>query len=294
MTGAGPGTGDVTAVVVAFRRPEALASLLGRLKPLPVVVVNVAADAAVHRVAAEAGAAVIDLGDNPGYSAAVNRGVEAAETDVVVFMNDDIRLGARDIEHLRVHLDTADVVAPLILAGDVVDSAAFALPTPGRLLVEWALLPDRPIGCLRWLQPEKWRRPLAPVEVPAVAGTVVMARRSLLADVPLPEEYFLYWEDLAWCSLLHRTGRSIRLVPDVTATHAGGRDEVRPDKSRLLSRNAVRCVRRTQGRVRAAAAWPVVVLWNLRLLAVALVRRRHVAARWAGLRAAAGAWREIT
>ena len=84
--------------------------------------------------------------------------------------------------------------------------------------------------------------------------------------------------------------------------HDGGRDDVRPQKSALLARNAVRCVRRTQGRARAVAAWLVVVAWNARLVVVdgiraglrpAGPRRRRLDARLAGLAAAAGSWREV-
>ena len=70
------------------------------------------------------------------------------------------------------------------------------------------------------------------------------------------------------------------------------------DKQRLLARNAVRCVRRTQGRFAAARAWPVVVLWQLRLLVVDTLRmlggrQNRAGARLAGVGAALGAWREF-
>ena len=88
------------------------------------------------------------------------------------------------------------------------------------------------------------------------------------------------------------------IVPDAIVVHAGGRADVRPEKQRLLARNAVRCVYRTQGRAAAARAWPVVILWQLRLLAVDPVRAlfgrgNRVAARAAGVGAAVAAWREL-
>jgi hypothetical protein len=88
------------------------------------------------------------------------------------------------------------------------------------------------------------------------------------------------------------------LVPDAVVRHAGGRDDVRADKQRLLARNAVRCVYRTQGRRAAVRAWPIVMLWQLRLLVVdglraLLGRENRVPARAAGVAAAFGAWREF-
>ena len=82
----------------------------------------------------------------------------------------------------------------------------------------------------------------------------------------------------------------------------GGRPDVRADKSRLLARNAVRCIRATQGRRAAFLAWLVVMLWSSRLLVAASLRAvvrpsisvGPVRARLAGWAAAVGAWREIS
>jgi GT2 family glycosyltransferase len=131
-------------------------------------------------------------------------------------------------------------------------------------------------------------------------AALVAVRTELLLREPLPEEYFLYWEDIAWCWQLRRAGARIEIIPEVRVEHAGGRDDVRPAKQQFLARNAVKCVRQTQGRVAALVAWPIVVFWQLRLLATdglrsvrAPVRPGRFAARTAGLYAALGAWREI-
>jgi GT2 family glycosyltransferase len=134
--------------------------------------------------------------------------------------------------------------------------------------------------------------------VPAATAALVAARTDLLRSVPLPEAYFLYWEEIDWAWRLRGVGASLALVPGATAVHTGGRDDVRPEKQRLLARNAVRCVALTQGRVRACMAWPIVVAWQARLLAVDVVlprpeRRARIGARAAGVRAALGAWREL-
>ena len=282
---------SVAAVVIAFHRPESLRVLLADLAGIDVVVVNIDNDAAVAAIANDAGAAVVAVAGNPGYAAGVNRGAAATDADVVVFMNDDLRMSAAALRALAdtVASGGADVALPALLTADgAPERTIAALPTPARLAIEWAVLPDRPLFSLGRV--EKWRTPTGPEQVAAAAATVVAVRAELLRDEPLPETYFLYWEESEWFWRLRDRGARVVYRPDVVVEHRGGRGDIRPEKSALLARNAVLCVRRTQGRVAAALAVPVVVLWNLRLFVTALARRRHVRARWAGLRAALGSW----
>ncbi len=292
----------VTCVVVAFHRPGPLQRLLGQLDDprLDVVVVNVEDDA---DVAAVAGARAVPLRGNPGYAAAVNHGVAAARGDVVVFTNDDVEATASDVLALAavVASGRADVCVPRVTdALGRVERTVAPLVSPGALAREWALLPDRPVGALR-RGVQKWRLPLVPEPIDAAAAVMVATRTDLLRRMPLPEAYFLYWEESEWFWHLHRAGARVLYDPTVSVRHTGGRGDVRAEKSRLLATNAVRCIRRTQGRTRAALAWPVVVLWNVRLVTLDTMRslsrwaqgRDRVVARVAGLRAALAAWREI-
>lgn len=301
----------VTAVVVAFHRPGSLAALLAALQDpdLAVIVVNVECDGSVAAVAREHGAVVVDLAGNPGYAAAVNLGVERADDGVVVFLNDDCRIEARDVARLAAVVATdgssrVDVAVPRVVdAEGVLERTIAAVPTPSSLAREWMLLPDAPVGALVGnVRVEKWRAPTAPERIDAAAAVVVAARRSLLRELPLPERYFLYWEESEWFWRLRERGAVVEYRPEITCVHVGGRDDVRPEKSRLLARNAVRCVRVTQGRGRGAIAWVVVVGWNLRLVATdalrALLRRgprsrARLDARLAGLVAAGASWREL-
>ncbi len=283
-------------VIVAFHRPVALAGLLEELRDQSVVVVNVEADTDVAAVADRAGAPVVTLPGNPGYAAAVNAGARALSggNDVVVFMNDDVSVSGPVVDALAaaISVGQADVVIPALLDGDgVPERTIAALPTPKSLAIEWALLPDRPVSRLRrFARVQKWRSPTGPEPIDAAAATVVAVWADLLAAEPLPESYFLYWEESEWFWRLRQRQARVLYRPDLVAGHTGGRADVRPEKSRLLARNAVRCVRRTQGRGAALAAVPIVIAWNLRLLAVALIRRHRVGARWAGVVAACGSW----
>lgn len=294
-----------TCVVVAFHRPGQLVVLLDRLRHpnVEVVVVNVDDDPEVAAVAGDAG---MGLPGNPGYAAAVNAGARLANAPVIVFLNDDVELDASAVLDLAAQVATgaADVVLPSVTDGDGRrEPTIAALPSVAGLVREWLLLPDHPPAFLRGhaTRVQKWRAPVVPEVVEAAAASVVATSATWLQRVPLPEEYFLYWEESDWFWRLRGEGARVLYDPGVVVRHTGGRGDVRPAKSRLLARNAVRCVRRTQGRSAAALAWPVVILWNFRLVAVDGVRRlagSHVAAerlpaRTAGLRAALLAWREL-
>ena len=312
VRGVGVGTVGATAIVasvviVAFHRPAPLARLLDAIvtPDLEVVVVNVGDDPAVSDVIASGARGVVEIAvrGNPGFAAGVNAGVAAARGNVVVFMNDDATLGPADLRALTdAVVAGADVAVPRVVDSDGrVERTIAALPTPKALACEWLILPDEPIGALRrHLHVEKWRLPSRPERVDAVAAVAVAVRRTLVVKEPLPEGYFLYWEESEWFWNLRERGARVEYRPEATCRHDGGRSDVRPEKSRLLARNAVRCVRRTQGRGAGVAAYVIVVLWNARLAiadgaraGLGRVPRTQAHARRAGFCAAIGSWREL-
>lgn len=298
-------TGRLTVIVVAFHRPTQLRNLLSAITDpsIDVVVVNIESDTEVSRVVA--GTKELQTAVNIGYAAAINFAVGSVETELVVFTNDDVETTPAAIQRLTAAVASgeADVTVPMVLDERFdVERTIAALPTPRTLLIEWALLPDAPVPALgRFLEVQKWRLPSVPERIEAAAATVVATRTDLLRSVPLPEEYFMYWEEMEWFWRLRERNAVVQFRPEATVLHRGGRGDVRAEKSRLLARNAVRCVRRTQGRDAALRAAGVVVLWNVRLLVVAAARsiascrtqrRRLLTARLAGLGAALLAWRE--
>jgi GT2 family glycosyltransferase len=257
-----------------------------------VVVVDVEGDPDVGEVVASAGVLRLPTTDNVGYAAAVNRGVAAASRPIVVFLNDDVRADAPAVAALAAIVDAgeADVAVPRVVdATGALEPTVAAVPTLGRVVLEWCVLPDAPVPALQRLHVEKWRRPTNRERIEAAAAVVVACRRDLLVATPLPEAYFLYWEESEWFLRLQRAGRTVVYEPGAAVGHDGGRDDVRPDKDSLLTRNCVRCVRRTQGRWAALAVVPPVLFWRLRLLVMALAlpsRRPLVRARAAGMVAA--------
>ena len=80
---------DISCVIVAYHRSVQLERLLRSLEHprVRVIVVNVEDDLQIRALG---GAEFLGTTSNIGYAAAVNLGVGRAQTDLVVFMNDDV------------------------------------------------------------------------------------------------------------------------------------------------------------------------------------------------------------
>lgn len=289
-----------TLVLIAFHRPQQLRAIREMLieADLEVIVVNVESDPEISALVGDW--TEVQIPGNPGYGAAVNEGVASATNEIVVFSNDDVELSANVILELVEVIEGGgvDVVVPAIRdTNGNVQRTVHALPTLGSLTREWALLPDAPIPVVeRFLKVEKWRTPSEAEPVEAASAVTVATTRALLHEVPLSDDYFMYWEEIDWFWRLRERHRRVLYWPSASVVHAGGREDLREQKARLMARNAVRCVRSTQSRVAAVAAWIIVILWNGRLVvqdALMLRSRDRLRIRMAGLGAALAAWREI-
>jgi mycofactocin system glycosyltransferase len=115
-----PGAADVTVVIPVRDRHAELARCLSGLRDLPHVIVvdDASADpAAIRRIAAEHGAAVIRRPVNGGPGAARNTGLAAAGTDIVAFLDSDCVPSPGWLEGLLPHFTDPAVgaVAPRIV-----------------------------------------------------------------------------------------------------------------------------------------------------------------------------------
>lgn len=300
-------TSGVTFLTVAYHRPEPLDRQLhsAHVPGIELLVVNAESDPEIRRVAERHGARVIDLAGNRGYAAGINAGVQVAKTAVVIFANDDVVCPPETLFGLAraIGADEVDVAVPLVIgpSGGGVRTIQ-AVPSLGSLLLEWALLPDTPIRSLRHLLVvQKWREPNVAERIEAASAVAVAVRRGLLLECPIPEAYFLYWEESEWFALLARRGARVEFRPELIVVHRGGREVTSAAKSALIARNAVRCIRRLHGRRAARAAYVITLAWQLRLLVTGvgrvLLRKSGSApglltARLAGLRAAVASWGE--
>ena len=174
------------------------------------------------RAAAEAGAVYLRPERNLGFAGGLNRGIEAAcrrvgEEAFFLLLNNDVVLDPRAALLLARRLEeepAAGIVGPAILyraRESIVWNAGSEIEWPrGR---PCSLFHDRPASEL----------PAGPYPVGFVCGCAAMLCPGLLRRIgPLPEEYFLYFEDADLSFRARRAGFSVEVDPRARAYHDPG------------------------------------------------------------------------
>lgn len=265
------GEPDITLAVVAYRDPESLSRILESWAGAgPSFVVNVEADHEVRDAGERLGARVIDVAENCGFARAVNVAAARATTRHVLFANDDVTFGGSLSAGLRSALATGwPVVVPRHVDADGRSQPHLRrLPTPFGFLVEWVLLPDRPPRPRSGSSVCKWQDPAVAQRVEAATAAAVLVEVEVLRRIPLPEQYFLYWEEIDWFWQLSDHGIAVGTVPEFVIVRAGGRRELGPGKWWLLGRNVVWLGARRYGLAGRLGYFLLGALWIARLAAL--------------------------
>jgi GT2 family glycosyltransferase len=205
-------------------------------EPVEVVVVdNGSTDGSLAALRAELGGdarlRTLEQGRNSGFAAACNAGLRQVAGELVLLLNPDcvVRPDALAVVKAALEADPGAGMAGCLLLnedGSEQEGCRRSVPTPGRAFVRAFglarlrrragaeggdfVLSDQPL-------------PAGPVEVDAISGAFMMARRADADAVgPLDEAYFLHCEDLDWCMRFRRSGRRVLFVPGATAVHHKG------------------------------------------------------------------------
>jgi GT2 family glycosyltransferase len=146
----------------------------------------------------------IASGGNLGYAAGNNLGIARVMErgcDLVWVLNPDTLVEPSTLPMLREHLAAVPdcgVVGPrIVLPG-----------RPARIWFDGGLI-DREIGAVRHLNAGKVADDVPPevIDVDYVTGACMLVRRSMIEDIgPIPERYFLYYEETDWCVRAQRAG----------------------------------------------------------------------------------------
>lgn len=184
-----------------------------------------------QRFSNEAKLKIVRNSANLGFAAACNIGASAATEPYMLFLNPDCVLGAGSLERMLEVLKrdpaTGMVGGWLVNAdGTEQEGGRRAVPTPWRAFV-------RAFGLYRFHR--HWPRlfydfhlhkqplPPTPVEVEAISGALMLARRAAMTDAGTWDEgYFLHCEDLDWCMRFQQKGWKILFVPDAPVVHHKG------------------------------------------------------------------------
>jgi GT2 family glycosyltransferase len=176
------------------------------------------------------GVTLIPLPDNTGFARGANRGLAEAAGDTVLLLNSDARLDRATVERcLAVFEDRpkCGIIGVQLLHPDGrLQNSIHAFPSLATELVHTALLE------LLWpgRYPSKRRTHAAPIEVEAVLGAALFARREAIEAVGLLDEgYFFFLEETDWCWRMRARGFAVVHVPDARVVHLSGASSKRRD-----------------------------------------------------------------
>lgn len=207
--------------------------------------------------------------ENRGFAGGNNLGIAAATGDCVLLLNNDTEV-ADDTLHLLVDALDADpelgAVCPKIRFFDPPRHIQFAGYIPlTRITLRNALT--------GFGEPDDGRFD-TPHDTPYAHGAAMMVRRKAIEKAGLmPEEYFLYYEELDWSLRIREAGYRIGYCPGCTVFHkeSATTGQASPLRTYYLTRNRLHFARRNRrGAVRAlsyayqlAVALPKSVLLSL-------------------------------
>jgi GT2 family glycosyltransferase len=206
--------------------------------------------------------------ENVGFAKAVNQGISVARGEYFLVMNPDCTLQP---DTVRTALAVIQASPDAALAGCMllnIDGTEQAgarryFPTPWRALVQvlrlhrFARLHPRFHCFLMNRDPV----PSRPVEVDAISGAFMLARRSAIEQVGMLDEgYFMHCEDLDWCVRFGQAGWKVLFVPQAQAVHKRGRSSrSRPIQVELYKhRGMIRYYRKF-----LRHSYPEIMLWGV-------------------------------
>jgi N-acetylglucosaminyl-diphospho-decaprenol L-rhamnosyltransferase len=233
---------DATAIVVNYRSAQHVLDLLAHVSCFPedrpaqwVVVDNCPAEGLGARPELlRPDLDYLALPDNPGFAAAVNRGLALARQRHVLLINPDTLPERGCLAGLLEVLETvpgAAVAGPRLLPlreGDAErPSATVREPGLASMLVEYTIAHRLVPGGRAWLAGRYFADPArigSPAEVAMVQGACFAFVREWLDRVGDFDEarFFLYWEETDFCRRVRAAGGRVFYCPDLRCRHLGG------------------------------------------------------------------------
>jgi GT2 family glycosyltransferase len=161
-------------------------------------------------------ARVVALPENVGVTAALNRGVEAANAPYIGLLNNDVELAPDWLSELvcalEQHPEAASATGKLLNFSqrDVIDGVGDVVSWSG--------------SCVRRGRGELDRGQFdEPEEVFSASGAAALYRRSAFETVGLfDEDFYAYLEDVDWGFRARLAGFTCRYVPTAVGYHIGG------------------------------------------------------------------------
>lgn len=187
---------------------------------------------------------VLRSDENLGFAGGNNLGIRAATGDCLLLLNNDTEVTDNTLHHLAETLDadpSIGAVCPKIRFWASPQAIQFAGYTPlTRITLR--------NGLIGFGQPDDGSYD-SPHETPYAHGAAMMVRREAVGKAgPMPEEYFLYYEELDWSERLREAGYRIVYDPRATVFHkeSATTGQQSPLRSYYLTRNRLLFARRNR------------------------------------------------
>ena len=238
---------EISIIIVSYNGREylrrCLRSLLEHTRGLEyevVVVDNASRDGSADMVAEEfPSVRLLRRPSNAGLSTALNQGIRLSGGEMTVLLNPDVELRDNPFpamaQYLRDHPEVG-ILGPRILDDDgslqlsCRRFPAFSVAFFNRYSLLTRLFPRNPFS-VRYLMTDFDHSGTAEIDWLSLACW--MAPRRLFDEVGfLDEGYFLYNEDVDFCQRVHRAGRKVVYLPEVSVVHRiGGSTSTLPNRS---------------------------------------------------------------
>lgn len=187
---------------------------------------------------------VLRSDENLGFAGGNNLGIRAATGDCLLLLNNDTEVTDDTLHHLAETLDadpSIGAICPKIRFWTPPQAIQFAGYTPlTRITLR--------NGLIGFGQPDDGSYD-SPHETPYAHGAAMMVRREAVGKAgPMPEEYFLYYEELDWSERLREAGYRIVYDPRATVFHkeSATTGQQSPLRSYYLTRNRLLFARRNR------------------------------------------------
>ena len=196
---------------------------------------------------------------NLGFAGGNNLGIAAANNKYLLFLNNDVEITPNFIDCMVDKMEsdsTIGLLSPLILFYDDPNIIQYA----GFTEMNFLTCRNRSIGGGEGNENQYSKDDRA---TGYCHGAAMMCRKADLESVGLmPENYFLYYEELDWCEKFKRAGKSIWFIGN---THIYHKESISVGKeSRLktyfMTRNRMLFIRRNTGRLNTSLFYAYFIL----------------------------------
>ncbi len=217
---------DVSIIIINFRSADNVKKSLDSLKSsaktlkIQVIIVNNSPEEDLSGLRSHSLTPEISVNNqNIGFSKAVNQGLKKAKGEYILLLNPDSKFIGKGLEKLHTfastHPNIGAVVPRLLNSNGTPQASVFRFPS-----IINAIKKDF-FGCKNCFGKYLPKRIIQTVDVAVMAAMLIP--KSTFAQIGnLDERFFLYYEDVEFCSRIHKANLPLYYFPDSTVKHLHG------------------------------------------------------------------------